>query len=223
MYRINVLIAEDEERLRQVIVKYLENEGYHVEQAMNGEEALAIFQERPIDLAILDIMMPKADGWYVLKKIRETSKIPVIMLTARNSEEDTLFGFELGADDYVGKPFRVRELMARIKALLVRAGKRSGETRLVAGHLTIDTLARRVILAGEEIELTPKEYDMLLYLVTNAGHVLSREQLLNRVWGYDYYGEERSVDTLIKRLRKKMGQEEKRLKTVRGVGYRFDG
>lgn len=222
MYQINILIAEDEERLRKIVVKYLSNEGFRVLEAENGEEALEIFEKNEIDLAILDVMMPKVDGWNVLKKIRENSTIPVLMLTARNSEEDTLLGFRLGTDDYVSKPFRTGELVARVKALLHRTGKLSREEGKESGAIVVNDLAKQVTVAGQEIELTPKEYDLLLYFINNQNLALSRDQILNRIWGYSYDGEDRTVDTVVKRLRQKLGSEGERIKTIRGMGYRMD-
>ncbi|NDL68063.1 response regulator transcription factor [Anaerotalea alkaliphila] len=218
----NILIAEDEERLRKLIVKYLQGEGYHVLEARDGREALELFQENSVDLLVLDVMMPGMDGFQVCREVRGTSPVPILMLTARTEEEDALQGFKLGADDYVAKPFRTRELMARIKALLVRSGKLSAKEEIQVGAMRIQLAARRVEVQGEEIYLSPKEYDTLLYLVENRGRALSREQILNKVWGYDYYGDDRSVDTIIKRLRKKMGTMGDWIYTVRGMGYRFE-
>lgn len=221
MYQISILVAEDEERLRKIVAKYLEKEGFDVWEAEDGVEALEIFAEQEIDLLILDVMMPKLDGWNVLKKVREQSNVPVIMLTARDSEEDTLFGFRLGTDDYVTKPFRAGELVARVKALLNRSGKGSQNLDKKEG-LFIDSSARQVLVDGEEIELTPKEYDLLQYFVSNQKMALSRDQILNRIWGYAYDGEDRTVDTIVKRLRQKLGSQGERIKTIRGMGYRFD-
>ncbi len=173
-------------------------------------------------MIILDVMMPVMDGWLALKTIRRTSKIPVMMLTARTDEEDTVFGFELGADDYVAKPFRARELMARVKALLHRSGKVAATDKVTFGELMIDLMAMRVEVSGEEIILSPKEYELLIYFVNNANQALNREQILNRIWGYDFEGDDRTVDTVVKRLRKKLGSEGHRINTVRGVGYRFE-
>lgn len=222
MYQINLLIAEDEERLRKIVAKYFINEGFRVLEAENGAEALEIFAEEEVDIVILDVMMPKLDGWNVLKRIRQSSDVPVIMLTARNSEEDTLLGFELGTDDYVAKPFRTSELVARVKALLSRAGKLVKPHQESGGGIEVNQLARTVAVGGTEIDLTPKEYELLLYFLNNRNQALSRDQILNRVWGYAYDGEDRSVDTVVKRLRQKLGSEGERIKTVRGMGYRLD-
>lgn len=222
MHQINILIAEDEERLRKIVVKYLASEGFRVLEAEDGVKALEIFNSYDIDLLILDVMMPKLDGWNVLKKVREDSAVPVIMLTARDSEEDTLFGFRLGTDDYVTKPFRTGELVARVKALLNRAGKLNREEIIVSGGITVNPSARLVSVGGTEVELTPKEYDLLLYFLNNQKQALSRDQILNRIWGYAYDGEDRTVDTVVKRLRQKLGSEGERIKTIRGMGYRLD-
>ncbi len=222
MHQINILIAEDEERLRKIVVKYLASEGFRVLEAEDGVKALEVFNSYDIDLLILDVMMPKLDGWNVLKKVREDSAVPVIMLTARDSEEDTLFGFRLGTDDYVTKPFRTGELVARVKALLNRAGKLNREEIIVSGGITVNSSARLVSVGGTEVELTPKEYDLLLYFLNNQKQALSRDQILNRIWGYAYDGEDRTVDTVVKRLRQKLGSEGERIKTIRGMGYRLD-
>lgn len=222
MHQINILIAEDEERLRKIVVKYLASEGFRVLEAEDGVKALEIFNSYDIDLLILDVMMPKLDGWNVLKKVREDSAVPVIMLTARDSEEDTLFGFRLGTDDYVTKPFRTGELVARVKALLNRAGKLNREEVVISGGIAVNPLARLVSVGGTEVELTPKEYDLLLYFLNNQKQALSRDQILNRIWGYAYDGEDRTVDTVVKRLRQKLGSEGERIKTIRGMGYRLD-
>ena len=222
MHQINILIAEDEERLRKIVVKYLASEGFRVLEAEDGVEALKLFDSNDIDLLILDVMMPRLDGWNVLKKVREDSAVPVIMLTARDSEEDTLFGFRLGTDDYVTKPFRTDELLARVKALLNRAGKLNREETIISGAITVNPLARSVSAGGAEIELTPKEYELLLYFLNNQKQALSRDQILNRIWGYAYDGEDRTVDTVVKRLRQKLGGEGERIKTIRGMGYRLD-
>ena len=222
MHQINILIAEDEERLRKIVVKYLASEGFRVLEAEDGVEALKLFDSNDIDLLILDVMMPRLDGWNVLKKVREDSAVPVIMLTARDSEEDTLFGFRLGTDDYVTKPFRTGELLARVKALLNRAGKLNREETIISGAITVNPLARSVSAGGVEIELTPKEYELLLYFLNNQKQALSRDQILNRIWGYAYDGEDRTVDTVVKRLRQKLGGEGERIKTIRGMGYRLD-
>lgn len=222
MYSINVLIAEDEERLRKLVVKYLKIENYHVFEAANGEEAIQIFEEEAIDLVILDVMMPVLDGWHACRAIRKSSTVPIVMLTARSEEDDKIFGFDLGVDDYVTKPFSTRELLARVKALLKRSGKTEAKEELIIGTMVIRTPSRIVEVNGEEIPLSPKEYDLLLYFTDNPNRALSREQILDRVWGYDFFGDGRTVDTVIKRIRKKLGIEGDRIQTVRSIGYRFE-
>lgn len=222
MYQVHIMIVEDEERLRKLICKYLLLEGYNVHEAANGLDALDIFETETIDLIILDVMMPFKNGYEVAKDVRRSSQIPIIMLTARSEEADKLQGFELGIDDYVTKPFSTRELMARIKALLKRTNVTATSDRIEIGNLIIDPGARRILLNNEEITFSPKEYDCLMYFVDNPNQALSREQILNRVWGFDYFGEDRTVDTVIKRLRKKLEGAGDRIHTVRGVGYRFE-
>lgn len=222
MYTINVLIAEDEERLRKLIVKYLKNENYNIFEASNGKEAIQVFEEEAIDLVILDVMMPIIDGFKTCKAIRNKSNVPIIMLTARSEEEDKILGFELGVDDYVTKPFSTRELLARVKALLKRSGKTEAIEELIIGNLHIHTPSRTVTVNKEEVALSPKEYDLLLYFTDHPNRALSREQILNRVWGYDFFGDGRTVDTVIKRLRKKIGEEGDRITTVRSIGYKFE-
>lgn len=222
MYQINILIVEDEERLRKLIKKYLMLEGYNVLEAADGLEAIDIFHTETVDLMILDVMMPHKNGFEVAREVRVRSQVPIIMLTARSEEDDKLQGFELGIDDYVTKPFSTRELVARVKALLKRANVTAVSDKLAYGALTIDTAARRVLVESVDITFSPKEYDCLMYFVDNPNQALSREQILNRVWGFDYFGDDRTVDTVIKRLRKKLGSEGDRIQTVRGVGYRFE-
>ncbi len=212
-----ILVVEDEWKMRRLIKDYLVKEGYHVDEAGDGREALEIFQEGGYDLIILDIMLPKMDGWSVCREIRRESMVPVIILTARGEENDQIFGFELEADEYITKPFNPKLLIARIKAIFRRAGKPDKITR---GDIDIDEGSRRAEIKGAEVDLTPKEFDMLLYFVQNRGLALSREKILNSVWGWDYFGDERTVDTHVKRLRKKIG--EKYIQTIRGFGYRFE-
>lgn len=218
MYK--VLIADDESRMRRLIKDYLTKEGYAVLEASDGSEVIEIIEDNDIDLLILDIMMPKYDGWTVCRKVRADSSIPIIMLTARSEESDELFGFELGADEYITKPFSPKILVARIKALLNRMGATTTSDNF--GMLTIDFNARKVYVMNDEIPLTPKEYELLFYLAKNSGKALSRELILNNVWGYDYYGDHRTVDTHVKRLRNKLGSAINSIQTVRGLGYRFE-
>lgn len=216
-----IMVVEDEERLRKVIVKYLANEGYQIIEAKDGKEALDYFYYEALDLIILDIMMPEYDGWSVCRAVRKESEIPILMLTARSEESDRLFGFELGTDDYVTKPFSMKEMVMRVKALLKRTANVSdNETNI--GDIKIEIKSHKVYIKDEEIELSPKEYDLLLYFSHNIGLALTRENILDKVWGYDYYGDFRTVDTHIKRLRKKIKESDVKVNTVRGVGYRFE-
>lgn len=215
-----ILVVEDESRMRRLIGDYLKREDVHIIEAEDGKEALDLFEQEKIDLIILDIMLPKYDGWTVCREIRKTSNVPIVMLTARSEESDELFGFELGADEYVTKPFRPNILVARVKALLKRHMKE--EKIMNFETIQIDIKGHRVFLDGIEIEMTPKEYELLLYMANNKGKALSREQLLDGVWGYDYYGDLRTVDTHIKRLRIKLRDKNYVIQTVRGVGYRFE-
>ncbi len=217
-----VLIVEDEARMRILISDYLKREGFEILEAGDGQEALDVFEQNDVDIVVLDIMLPKYDGWAVCRNIRKSSNVPVVMLTARSEESDELFGFELGADEYITKPFSPKILVARIKALLSRTSPISND-EIIMGAIVIDTSAHIVSVDGQRTELTPKEYELLIYLVKNKDIALSREQILDSVWGYDYYGDLRTVDTHIKRLRMKLGESSSRIQTVRGIGYRFGG
>ena len=222
---IKILIADDEPRIRALIRQHLEHEGYACEEAADGSAALTLLTAGGIDLAILDVMMPFVDGMTVLREMR-TRKIntPVIMLTARGEEYDRVAGLESGADDYVVKPFSTRELIARIKAVLTRTLPKSQAdgTSYVFGDLVIDTASHSVRIGGEEAPLTPKEFDLLVFLASNKGIALSRETILQKAWNYDYYGEARTVDTHIKMLRGHLGKYRDYIVTVWGVGYKFD-
>lgn len=216
-----ILIADDEDRMRKLVGDFLKKQGYLVVEAADGREALEVFSSEPdIDLIILDVMMPVYDGWSVCREIRKTSQVPIIMLTARGEESDELFGFDLGADEYISKPFSLKILAARVHALL----RRTENTKEIKsfGDLVIDKPGRQVYLAGDRIELSPKEFDLLLYLAENAGIALSREQILSAVWDYDYLGDGRTVDTHIKKIRAKLGNKSDLIQTVRGLGYRFE-
>lgn len=217
-----ILFADDEERMRKLVSDFLKREGYQVIQAVDGCEALDLFSTRgsSIDLVILDVMMPGYDGWTVCREIRKISQVPIIMLTARGEESDELFGFDLGADEYISKPFSLKILAARVQALL----RRIENTKAIKSldGLDIDEEGRYVFLDGQELDLTPKEFELLLYLTENAGRALSREQILNAVWDYDYFGDARTVDTHIKKLRLKLGRKSDLIQTVRGLGYRFE-
>ena len=217
-----VLIVEDEIRIRFLVRDYFKKEGFNVLEASDGEEALRIFSENIVDLAILDIMMPKLDGLTVCRNIREVSNTPIILLTAKSQEEDKLLGYELGADDYMTKPFSPKVLLAKAKALLRRTGTLNDKNILDFNGLTINKLSHEVKLNGEELLLTPKEYDLLIYISSNEGIALSRDRILDNVWGYDYFGDIRTVDTNIKRLREKLLDKANYIATVRGSGYKFE-
>lgn len=216
-----ILIADDEHRMRKLIADFLLREGYAVIEADNGREALEKFRREKIDLVILDVMMPGYDGWTVCREIRKASRVPVIMLTAKGEEVDQLFGFEIGADEYITKPFSPRVLTARVNAIFRRVG--DDASRLIScDGLQIDPDARVVAVDGCRLELSPKEYELLVYLAANKGRALSREQILNSVWDFDYFGDLRTVDTHINRVRTKMGAKSALIQTIRGYGYRFE-
>ncbi len=219
---VRILVAEDEKSILKLVTRYLEKEGYTVYEASDGEQALDIWLDTPVDIAVLDVMIPKLDGWQVLTEIRRESDIPVIMLTARRDEADRLQGFELGTDDYMTKPFSPRELVMRVKALLKRAGKLSQSTLINLPGLKVNTQAQTAETADGDAKLSAREYALLMYLIDNKGVVLSRERLLERIWGYDYDGDTRVLDTTIKRLRSKLGACGSCIKTQRGNGYMFE-
>jgi DNA-binding response OmpR family regulator len=221
---INILLADDDPLIRTIIREYSQAEDWNFIEAGDGEEAALKFGTEEISLIVLDVMMPKMDGWTVLKNIRKTSRVPVILLTARNEEYDRLLGFELGVDDYIGKPFSPREVVARIKALLKRAGAASfvSEEYIHEG-LALDIKARIVKIEGETVSFTPKEFDLLAFFISRPSIAFTRDQLLNHVWGYDYFGDARTVDTHIKSLRDKLGRYRDLVVTVWGTGYRFTG
>jgi DNA-binding response OmpR family regulator len=216
-----ILIVEDEERMRRLIGDYLKREGFKIIEAEDGKMALKSFEHENIDLIILDIMLPEYDGWTVCREIRKSSKVPIIMLTARSEESDELFGFELGADEYVTKPFSPKILVARVNALLRRTNVIIGDIVSIEG-IEVDQIGHRVLIDGNEVEMTPKEYELLDFMTKNSGQALTREQILDEVWGYDYYGDFRTVDTHIKRLRIKLDKKSNLIQTVRGIGYRFE-
>lgn len=223
MKDIKILIVDDEDKMRQVIKIYLEREDYIVEEARDGKEALMKFSQGQFSLVLLDVMMPEIDGWTVCRKIRQESAVPIIMLTARGEEYDKLFGFELGVDDYMTKPFSPKEMVARIKAVM----KRTNGTNIVdsntlkVGAIEIKPMSKQVFLKENELFLTPKEFELLNFLSKNPEIVYSREQLLNQVWGYDFVGDLRTVDTHVKQLREKLGNYKKYIHTVWGTGYRL--
>lgn len=215
-----ILIVDDEMRMRRVISDYLRIKGYQTLEAADGVEALEVFYDKHPSLVILDVMMPKKDGWQVCREIRQTHQTPIIMLTARSEEADELQGFELGADEYVAKPFSLKILSARIEAIL----RRKGDTAAVdPSRLRVDKLAREVYVDNTLVHLTYTEFELLEYLMTNKGVALSRDRILNSVWQFDYDGDARTVDTHIKKLRSKLGEVGNQIKTVRGIGYKFEG
>lgn len=219
-----LLIVDDEFGIRALITKYAEYEGYEVNEANNGKEALAIFNKDNIDLIILDIMMPEMDGFEVAKRIRTISNVPIIMLSARGEDYDKINGFELGIDDYVVKPFSPKELMMRVAAILKRVqnNDEQKEDKFTYKGLSVDFSSRIVTIDEQRVELTPKEYDLLFYMIKNKGIALTREMLISNVWGYDFYGDDRTLDTHIKLLRKTLGNYANMIVTLRGVGYRFE-
>lgn len=222
MPEIKILIADDEARFRKLVADFLKKEKYTVIEAEDGEKALEIFKiSRGINLLILDVMMPGVDGWTVCREIRKVSSIPIIMLTARGEEADEIFGFELGADEYIAKPFSPMILVARVQALLRRTGTKTKKLISFNG-LEIDENGHVVFVDGKRLDLSPKEYELMVYLATNEGIALSREQILNSVWDFDYLGDVRTVDTHIKKLRLKLGSKEDYIQTVRGFGYKFE-
>mgnify|MGYP001045173758 CR=1 FL=1 len=220
----SVLIVEDEVLVREIIVDYFEKEGWQIFEAQNGREALEQYERNSIDLVILDIMLPMLDGWAVCRRLRENSAVPIIMLTAREDEDDKLFGYEVGGDDYITKPFSPRVLVAKAKALIKRSEGMILHSNLMQfGALEIDIQSHKVSIDGKVIPLSPKEYDVLLCLAKNKDTVLTRDQLLDAVWGYDFFGDNRTVDSHIKKLRSKLGEESKRIVTVIRIGYKFEG
>ena len=218
-----VLIVDDEQRMRKLIKDFLEAKGFSILEAENGEKALKVFEENKnkINLILLDVMMPKLDGWSVLRQIRQESKVPIIMLTARGEEQDELFGFELGVDEYISKPFSPKILVARVEAILKRTNQDIKEVKDYGG-IEIDREGRTVKVDGKIIELSLREYELLSYLVENENIALSRDKILNNVWNYDYYGDSRTIDSHIKKIRHKLGKKGKYIQTMRGVGYKFE-
>jgi DNA-binding response OmpR family regulator len=220
-----ILLVDDEERIRDMIKEYTSLEGYDIDEAADGVQALELFSQHKYSLIILDIMMPKIDGWSVCREVRKTSNVPVIMLTARGEEYDKLFGFELGVDDYIIKPFSPKELLARMKAIIRRssyADKAEKETTITFDGLVIDLDSRNTYVNDKLVTLTPKEYSLLTFFAGNPNRVFSREQLLNEVWGYDFFGDDRTVDTHIKMLRESIKEYRKFIVTVWGTGYKFE-
>lgn len=220
-----ILVVDDEEKIRAIIRKYGEFEGYEVTEACDGMEAIEICKKQDFDVMILDVMMPELDGFSTCREIKKIKNIPVIMLSARGEEYDRIHGFELGIDDYVVKPFSPKELMMRVKVVIGRNSDKSmknGHEIFTAEGLVVDFTGRTVTVDGERVDMSPKEYDLLFYMVRNRNIALSREKLITEVWGYDYYGDDRTLDTHIKLLRSSLGDYRKFLVTLRGVGYRFE-
>ena len=222
MDALKILVVDDEARMRKLVRDFLTNKGFAVIEAGDGEEAVdTFFAQKDIALVLLDVMMPKMDGWEVLKPIRKYSRVPVIMLTARSEERDELQGFSLGVDEYISKPFSPKILVARVDAILRRSNVASTENMDVGG-ICIDKAAHQVTIDGREIELSYKEFELLSYFVENQGIALSREKILNNVWNYDYFGDARTIDTHVKKLRSKMGKKGDYIKTIWGMGYKFE-
>ena len=220
---MKLLIVDDEKRIRTLIAKYASFEGYETDEAEDGMQAVAMCRENRYDLIIMDVMMPELDGFSAVREIRKNSDTPVIMLSARGEEYDRIHGFELGIDDYVVKPFSPKELMMRVGAVLKRSrSEKTPEETVTIDGLTVNFTARRVTVDGQELDLSPKEYDPLFYMVRNRGIALSREKLISDVWGYDFFGDDRTLDTHIKLLRRQLGKYADRITTLRGVGYRFE-
>ena len=223
MFNDCILIVDDESRMRKLIKDFLAAKGYSILEAEDGEKALEEFEKNKnkISLILLDVMMPKLDGWSVLRQIRQESKVPIIMLTARGEEQDELFGFELGVDEYISKPFSPKILVARVEAVLKRTSPNQKEIKEYAG-IEIDKEGRTVKVDGKLIELSLREYELLTYLVENEDIALSRDKILNNVWNYDYYGDSRTIDSHIKKIRHKLVKKGKYIKTIRGIGYKFE-
>ena len=223
MENIKILVVDDESRMRKLVRDFLTREGYTVLEAGDGMEAMDVFYEdKDIALIILDVMMPKMDGWQVCREIRESSKVPIIMLTARSDERDELQGFELGVDEYISKPFSPKILVARVNAILRRTLGTDGGDVISACGITIDKAAHIVKIDGAPVDLSFKEFELLAYFVENQGIALSREKILNNVWNYDYFGDARTIDTHVKKLRSKLGDKGEFIKTIWGMGYKFE-
>lgn len=223
MDKIKILVVDDESRMRKLVGDFLGREGFQVMEASDGQEAIELFYEhKDIALVILDIMMPHMDGWQTCREIRKSSRVPIIMLTARSDERDELQGFELGVDEYISKPFSPKILVARVNAILRRANAINQEKLLRVDGIEIDKDAHIVKIDGREIDLSFKEFELLVYFMENKGIALSREKILNNVWNYDYFGDARTIDTHVKKLRSKMGDRGENIKTIWGIGYKFE-
>ena len=223
MDRLKILVVDDESRMRKLVRDFLVKSNFEVLEAENGEQAVDIFfKEKDISLIVLDVMMPKMDGWQVCREIRAYSAVPIIMLTAKSDERDELQGFQLGVDEYISKPFSPKILVARIEAILRRTNPLGQEKILSCGGIQIDKTAHQVKIDGKDVELSYKEFELLTYFIENKGIALSREKILNNVWNYDYFGDARTIDTHVKKLRSKMGEHGEKIKTIWGVGYKLE-
>ena len=223
MDKIKILVVDDESRMRKLVKDFLIRNNFDVAEAADGEEALDLFyKDKEIALIILDVMMPRMNGWDVCREIRETSKVPIIMLTAKGDESDELLGFEMGVDEYISKPFSPKILVARVEAILRRSNKLTQEESVEVGGIKIDKMAHMVTVEGERVDLSYKEFELLSYFVENTGIALSREKILNHVWNYDYFGDARTIDTHVKKLRSKLGTKGEYIKTIWGMGYKFE-
>ncbi|MCI6204196.1 MAG: response regulator transcription factor [Lachnospiraceae bacterium] len=224
MEKLKILVVDDESRMRKLVRDFLVRQGYEVLEAGDGEEALDIFyREKDIALLILDVMMPKMNGWEVCREVRENSKVPIIMLTAKSDESDELMGFDLGVDEYISKPFSPKILVARVEAILRRTNQIGDSSQIKkAGLIVLDKTAHEVTIDGKSVELSFKEFELLEYFMDNQGIALSRERILNSVWNYDYFGDARTIDTHVKKLRSKLGKQGEYIKTVWGMGYKFE-
>ena len=223
MENIKVLVVDDESRMRKLVHDFLAREGYEVLEAGDGEEAVdKFFEVKDIALIILDVMMPKMDGWQVCREIRQYSKVPIIMLTAKSDEKDELQGFDLGVDEYITKPFSPKILVARVEAILRRSNVLAADDTMEAGGIELNKAAHEVLIDGKSVELSYKEFELLAYFMSNQGVALSRERILNNVWNYDYFGDARTIDTHVKKLRSKLGAKGEYIKTIWGMGYKFE-
>ena len=223
MEKLKILVVDDESRMRKLVRDFLVKQNFDVLEAGDGEEAVDIFfKEKDIALIILDVMMPKMDGWQVCREIRKYSKVPIIMLTAKGDERDELQGFDLGVDEYITKPFSPKILVARVEAILRRSNLLTNDDVISAGGIELDKAAHQVKIDGQEIELSYKEFELLTYFLENEGIALSREKILNSVWNYDYFGDARTIDTHVKKLRSKLGEKGEMIKTIWGMGYKFE-
>ena len=223
METLKILVVDDEARMRKLVKDFLVKAGYAVLEAADGSEALEIFYaNKDISMLILDVMMPKIDGWEVCREVRSISQVPIIMLTARSDEKDELLGFELGVDEYISKPFSPKILVARVEAILRRSMNQIEDCRMEEGGIIMDKAAHVVTIDGQPIDLSYKEFELLAYFIENKGIALSREKILNNVWNYDYFGDARTIDTHVKKLRSKMGEKGNYIKTIWGMGYKFE-